>query len=245
VEADFDHAITAWRTSVGLNDDVARGVIALACRTARPQHALHFLAQLRTRATLTRNDEALREHLDAAGNTAARHPLTLGSWAARAIRVGFDTYLRRRLRLPTVAGGARIRCRCRPAKAQNDKAARNGTDVGQEGHEKHAMVCPLGPTARVPHDGAVLALWRAFRQLGLPASWEAANIAMDAQQHGTRRCDVQVHLANITYTIDVTRVHRPDTTLAQRRRLIRDAEKKKHDSYPPAEPRQGARPDCD
>ena len=34
-------------------------------------------------------------------------------------------------------------------------------------------------------------------------------------------------------TIDVTRVHRPDTTLAQRRRLIRDAEKKKHDSYPP------------
>ena len=198
VEADFDHAVTAWRTSVGLNDDVARGVIALACRTARPQHALHFIAQLRARATLTRNDEALREHLDAAGNTAARHPLTLGSWAARAIRVGFDTYLRRRLRLPTVAGGARIRCRCRPAKAQNDKAARNGTDVGQEGHEKHAMVCPLGPTARVPHDGAVLALWRAFRQLGLPASWEAANIAMDAQQHGTRRCDVQVHLANIT-----------------------------------------------
>ena len=115
-----------------------------------------------------------------------------------------------------MAGGARIRCRCRPAKEQNDKAARNGTDVGQEGHEKHAMVCPLGPTARVPHDGAVLALWRAFRQLGLPASWEAANIAMDAQQHGTRRCDVQVHLANITYTIDVTRVHRPDTTLAQR-----------------------------
>lgn len=42
-----------------------------------------------------------------------------------------------------------------------------------------------------------------------------------------------MHLANITYTIDVTRVHRPDTTLAQRRRLIRDAEKKKHDSYPP------------
>jgi len=33
-----------------------------------------------------------------------------------------------------VAGGARIRCRCRPAKAQNDKAARNGTNVGQEGH---------------------------------------------------------------------------------------------------------------
>ncbi len=231
-EPDFDAAVTEWRAAAEIGEETARGVIALAARTQRPQHALHFLAQLRTRTNLARNDDDLLEHLDAAGNVAARHPLTLGGWAARAIRMGFDTYLRRRLRLPTVAGGHRIRCRCRTAQAQNARAEKAGTDVGQQGHERHAMTCPLGPTARVPHDGAVMSLWRALRQLDLPASWEAANITMDVR-HATRRCDVLVHLANTSYVIDVTRVHRADEPPGRRRGLLRGAEDGKHRSYPP------------
>jgi hypothetical protein len=91
-EPDFDAAVTEWRAAAEIGEETARGVIALAARTQRPQHALHFLAQLRTRTNLARNDDDLLEHLDAAGNVAARHPLTLGGWAARAIRMGFDTY---------------------------------------------------------------------------------------------------------------------------------------------------------
>jgi aldehyde dehydrogenase (NAD+) len=51
-EPDFDAAVTEWRAAAEIGEETARGVIALAARTQRPQHALHFLAQLRTRTNL-------------------------------------------------------------------------------------------------------------------------------------------------------------------------------------------------
>ena len=105
-------------------------------------------------------------------------------------------------------------------------------DVGEAGHEKHALTCPLGPTSRTSHDGAVIEVWRAFRQLGLPASWEAANIAGDVR-HAKRRCDVMVHLAHSTLVIDITRVHRPGLAPHQRRRLLAGGERSKRNAHPP------------
>lgn len=64
--------------------------------------------------------------------------------------VGFDTYIRRRLRIPTVAATVRVRCGCKVANKINREADLLGVDVPQAGHEKHALVCPRGPTSRTP-----------------------------------------------------------------------------------------------
>jgi hypothetical protein len=234
-DPEFDYAVDAWRAATNLGDATARGVIALACRTPRPQHALHYLAHLAARAALVRNDPDLLEHLDAAGNPGARHPLTLGGWAAAPIRDGFGTYARHRLCLPIVACGPRIRCGCRPAETTNRRAEAASRNVEPAEAVLHALNCPRGPTSREPHDGAAIEAHRAARYLGLPAHWEKANITADVAD-ASRRCDLAVDLTHTTLVLDVTRVRRPTLTPAERRRLIPNAEKKKHRAYPQLAP---------